>query len=401
MERKNADTSSEKYEEEEKVNAMSFEAAEAYPSLMVQRVQGDRMEDKGHRWNIFLSECKINNTNCKLIIDGGSYTNAVSKGLVDALGLPALKHPQPHHAEWLYHTGKLKVTHRVRVKFSIGGYTDKVPPASSKKDMVMPNFRTPPRCCCHVGQPPLFGVMASRSKLIPTSPPPLPRAVAVHHGKTAATRSLFPLPIPFVPIPIRIPPLSPLYWVVSSPPTPLHCLLELLVRDSERTDLSRLPLLSGAPANFAGESTTSLVEVLQSTSGGCLRGGDEIPSGIIVEVLTCRSSSSADFLSGDCGSFFSSASTMVRNVPDSDDDDFMPPGAEVAGGANRNAKKQKNPRNGGAHERMIELYADFDKPRKKLQRKWGCRAWWDSIRRGPCFQHTWCPQWQHGCPIQG
>ena len=122
---KNTDMSSEKSEDDEKVTA-SFEAADAYPSLMVQRVQKDHVEDKGQRWNIFQSECKINNTNCKLIIDGGSYTNAVSKELVEALGLPVWKHPQPHHVEWMYHTGKLKVTHKVRVKFSVGDYTDMV-----------------------------------------------------------------------------------------------------------------------------------------------------------------------------------------------------------------------------------------------------------------------------------
>ena len=72
------DRSSEKSEDLEK-EAMSFEAAESYTSLMVQRVQEDRIEDKGQRWNIFQSECKISDTNCKLIIDGGSYTNEVSK----------------------------------------------------------------------------------------------------------------------------------------------------------------------------------------------------------------------------------------------------------------------------------------------------------------------------------
>ena len=86
---KNTDRSSEKSEDDEKVTEVSFEATEAYPSLMVQQVNEDRIEDKGQRWNIFQFECKINNTNCKLVIDGGSYTNAVSKGLVDALGLPA------------------------------------------------------------------------------------------------------------------------------------------------------------------------------------------------------------------------------------------------------------------------------------------------------------------------
>nr|XP_020165395.1 protein PRRC2C-like [Aegilops tauschii subsp. strangulata] len=57
-----SDTSSEKSEDVEKVIS-SFEAAESYPSLMVQRVQEDRIEDKGQRWNIFQTQCKINNTN--------------------------------------------------------------------------------------------------------------------------------------------------------------------------------------------------------------------------------------------------------------------------------------------------------------------------------------------------
>ena len=82
-----SDTSSEKSEDVEKV-IVSFESAESYPSLMVQRVQEDRIEDKEQRWNIFQTQCKINKTNCKLIIDGGSYTNAISNELVDVLALP-------------------------------------------------------------------------------------------------------------------------------------------------------------------------------------------------------------------------------------------------------------------------------------------------------------------------
>ena len=111
-----SDTSSEKSKDAENVVA-SFEAAESYPSLMVQRVQEDRIEDRGQRWNIFQTQCKIKNTNCKLIIDSGSYTNAVSKDLVDAFSLPTWKHPQPHCVEWLYQSGKLKVTHKVRINF--------------------------------------------------------------------------------------------------------------------------------------------------------------------------------------------------------------------------------------------------------------------------------------------
>jgi hypothetical protein len=120
-----SDTSSEKSEDAEKVTA-SFEDAESYPSLMVQRVQDDLIKDKGQRWNIFQIRCEVNNTSFMMIIDGGSYTNAISKELVDALALPMWKHPQPHCIEWLYQSGKLKVTHKVRVNFSVGDYEDTI-----------------------------------------------------------------------------------------------------------------------------------------------------------------------------------------------------------------------------------------------------------------------------------
>ena len=45
---------------------------------------------------------------------------------MDSLSLPTWKHPQPHCVEWLYNSGKLKVTHKVRLKFSIGTYEDTV-----------------------------------------------------------------------------------------------------------------------------------------------------------------------------------------------------------------------------------------------------------------------------------
>jgi hypothetical protein len=93
---------------------------------MVKRVQADVTEDKGQRWTIFQTQCQVNNTDCKLIIDSGSYTNVVSKSLVDALALSTWKHPQPHCIEWLYQSGKLKVTYKVRLKFSVGDHNDTV-----------------------------------------------------------------------------------------------------------------------------------------------------------------------------------------------------------------------------------------------------------------------------------
>ena len=45
---------------------------------------------------------------------------------MDSLSLPTWKHPQPHCVEWLYGSGKLKVTHKARLKFSCGDYEDTV-----------------------------------------------------------------------------------------------------------------------------------------------------------------------------------------------------------------------------------------------------------------------------------
>ena len=120
-----ADPNSENSEEVEHL-IDGYEFAANCTNLMVKRVQEDRIEDKGQQWNIFQTQCQVNNTYCKLIIDSGSYTNVVSKSLVDALALPTWKHPQPHCIEWLYESGKLKVTHKVRLKFSVGDYTDTV-----------------------------------------------------------------------------------------------------------------------------------------------------------------------------------------------------------------------------------------------------------------------------------
>jgi hypothetical protein len=116
--------SSEEFEENTEVIVERYELATTLRNLMVQRVPEDRIHNQGQRWNIFQTQYIVNDTTCKLIIDGGSYTNVVSKHLVDSLSLPTRKHPQPHCVEWLYNFGKLKVTRKVCLKFSIGNYED-------------------------------------------------------------------------------------------------------------------------------------------------------------------------------------------------------------------------------------------------------------------------------------
>jgi hypothetical protein len=116
--------SSEEFEENTEVIVDRYELATNLRNLMVQCVPEDRIHNQGQHWNIFQTQYIVNDTTCKLIIDGGSYTNVVSKRLVDSLSLPTQKHPQPHCVEWLYNFGKLKVTHKVRLKFSVGNYED-------------------------------------------------------------------------------------------------------------------------------------------------------------------------------------------------------------------------------------------------------------------------------------
>ena len=63
---------------------------------------------------------------CKVIMDGGSCHNLASKDMCHTLGLTYLPHPRPYHVQWLSDKEEVKVSHLVRVTFSIGKYTDTV-----------------------------------------------------------------------------------------------------------------------------------------------------------------------------------------------------------------------------------------------------------------------------------
>jgi hypothetical protein len=63
---------------------------------------------------------------CKLMIDGDSRTNGISKAMVESLGLSTWHIPEPKHLEWLNSCGMLKVTHKVSVSFTVGEYVDEV-----------------------------------------------------------------------------------------------------------------------------------------------------------------------------------------------------------------------------------------------------------------------------------
>jgi hypothetical protein len=73
-------------------------------------------------YNIFQSESKIQDKVCKLIIDGRSFTNAISSDLVHALSLSTWRIPAPCYMQWMNQSGTLKITQKVRVKFSVDSY---------------------------------------------------------------------------------------------------------------------------------------------------------------------------------------------------------------------------------------------------------------------------------------
>jgi hypothetical protein len=81
---------------------------------------------KGQRSSIFQSECTIKDMVCKLIIDGGSFANVISSDVVHALSLSARRLPTPRYMQWMNQSGTLKITHKARVKFSVGSYIDTV-----------------------------------------------------------------------------------------------------------------------------------------------------------------------------------------------------------------------------------------------------------------------------------
>lgn len=60
------------------------------------------------------------------MIDGGIYTNGISKDMVAALGLSTWRHSEPKHLAWLNSCGMLKVTQKVCVPFTVGDYVDKI-----------------------------------------------------------------------------------------------------------------------------------------------------------------------------------------------------------------------------------------------------------------------------------
>jgi hypothetical protein len=78
------------------------------PSLMVHKVQRDDkvIVEPGQRRSIFQTACTIKGEVCKLIVDGGSASNMISKDVVESLSLSTWEHPKPYYMQWINGVGK-------------------------------------------------------------------------------------------------------------------------------------------------------------------------------------------------------------------------------------------------------------------------------------------------------
>ena len=102
--------------------AVKGELMVARRALSVQTKEDDEMQ----RDNIFHTRCHVQNKVYSVIIDGGSCTNVASTTMVEKLGMPTSKHPQPYKLQWLNDSGEVRVNKQVLVSFSIGKYEDEV-----------------------------------------------------------------------------------------------------------------------------------------------------------------------------------------------------------------------------------------------------------------------------------
>nr|GFA50338.1 hypothetical protein [Tanacetum cinerariifolium] len=92
-------------------------------SCLTPKVDGDGWL----KHNIFQSTCTIMGKVCTFVCDSGSCDNLIAEEVVQKLGLKTENRPKPHKLQWLKKGGKVTVSKRVHVSFSVGTtYKDNV-----------------------------------------------------------------------------------------------------------------------------------------------------------------------------------------------------------------------------------------------------------------------------------
>jgi hypothetical protein len=70
-------------------------------NMQLKRVYDDACTtvERGQRWSLFQTQCMFKGKACKLMVDGGSYCNGISKDVVATLGLSTWRILEPNHVE--------------------------------------------------------------------------------------------------------------------------------------------------------------------------------------------------------------------------------------------------------------------------------------------------------------
>ncbi|XP_057981247.1 uncharacterized protein LOC131166687 [Malania oleifera] len=85
-----------------------------------------RGEEYWRRTSIFYTYIKCGSKSCKMIVDGGSYMNVISKLAAKKLRLKIEPHPNPYNVSWVNATTMPVVSHRCLVPIKIGEYEDQI-----------------------------------------------------------------------------------------------------------------------------------------------------------------------------------------------------------------------------------------------------------------------------------
>ena len=95
---------------------------------MIQRTLNNQssVNQETQRENIFHTRSKVLENVCSLIVDNGSYCNCCSTRVVDKRNLQLIPHPKPYKLQWKNEVGELIVDKKVKVKFFVGNYKEKV-----------------------------------------------------------------------------------------------------------------------------------------------------------------------------------------------------------------------------------------------------------------------------------
>ena len=87
---------------------------------------GQRTMDSCQRTSLLRNCSKFSGKVYKVILDGGSTSNLISKEMIQKLGLKRMRHPYPYGIGWLQGDHALEVREQCLVDFQIRQYKDQV-----------------------------------------------------------------------------------------------------------------------------------------------------------------------------------------------------------------------------------------------------------------------------------